>query len=270
MTRTSVLWAALLWAGPGAALGMESAAERGGLMDPQAVHAPVTVLIPWDRQAKRRQGVVVRRRRNLTHQVRLGAPPATQIEHTVLDLASEAATVRDAVGWITRACRRKLTTPDRLSRALHLRVRIRRRRLLLALTATVSPTADSVLEHEYDRVAASHGLPKATAQRKETLPAHGGAEGPRRRRIRRDRDYEQYDTVVELDGRLGHDDAWDEFRDLDRDNDTEEQGRSSLRYGYADVYGRPCDVVRQVAVVLTRKGWPGPLLRCGANCTASG
>jgi hypothetical protein len=270
MTRASTLWAALLWAGSGAALGYESAGERVGLIDPLPADDPVFLVIPWERQASPRPGVVIRRRRNLTSQIRMGAPPCTQVEHTVLDLASSAPTARDAVGWVTRGYRKRLTTPHRLETALNSRVRIRRRRLLTALVASVSPDSESVLEHEYDRVTAAHGLPNAASQRRDTLPAHGGVEGPRRRLVRRDRDYDEYRTVVELDGRLGHEDVADTFRDLDRDNDSQERGHATLRYGYADVFGRPCDVARQVAVVLRHAGWTGSLRQCGPNCTASG
>jgi hypothetical protein len=223
---------------------------------------PVAVLIPWDRRARSFPGVIVRRRRNLERHVRRGSPPTTRIEHTVLDLASDAKSVRDAVGWITRAYQRKLTTPARLELALNSRVRLPRRRLLLALIATVSPGTESPLEHEYDlRVVRAHGLPPAREQHRERTGGRG---------VRRDRDYRKYGTVVELDGRAGHEDAWDTFRDMDRDNSTQEDGKATLRYGAVDVFGRPCDVARQVGVLLRRGGWVGQLIRCGPHCTALG
>ena len=262
LTREAVRWAALLWAGPGAALGYTSAAECVNLAPAPAPTDPVIVLIPWERRARGCPGVIVRRRRHLEHYVRRGAPPTTRVEHTVLDLASDASSVRDAVGWITRAYQRKLTTPARLELALKTRVRLPRRRLLLALIATVSPDAESPLEHEYDLwVARAHGLPAAQGQRRERT---GG------RSVRRDRDYSEYGTVVELDGLAGHDDAWDTFRDMDRDNSTQEDGKATLRYGTVDVFGRPCDAARQVGVLLRRGGWGGQLLSCGPNCTALG
>jgi hypothetical protein len=188
--------------------------------------------------------------------VRRGSPPTTRIEHTVLDLASDARSVRDAVGWITRAYQRKLTTPARLELALNSRVRLRRRRLLLALIATVLPDAESPLEHEYDlRVARAHGLPPAQRQHRERTGGRG---------VRRDRDYSEFD------GRAGHEDAWDTFRDMDRDNSTQEDGKATLRYGAVDVFGRPCAVARQVGVLLRRGGWGGRLIRCGPHCTALG
>jgi hypothetical protein len=184
------------------------------------------------------------------------------VEHTVLDLASDASSARDAVGWITRAYQRKLTTPARLELALNSRVRLPQRRLLFALIATVSPDAESPLEHEYDRrVARAHGLPAAEGQRLERTGGRG---------VRRDRDYSKYGTVVELDGLAGHNDAWDTFRDMDRDNSTQVDGKATLRYGAVDVFGRPCDAARQVGVLLRRGGWGGQLLSCGPNCTALG
>jgi hypothetical protein len=262
LTREAARWAALLWAGPGAALGYTSAAECVGLAPAGSPTDPVTVVIPWERRARSCPGVIVRRRRHLEHHVRRGSPPTTRIEHTVLDLASDARSVRDAVGWITRAYQRKLTTPARLELALNSRVRLRRRRLLLALITTVSPDAESPLEHEYDlRVARAHGLPPAQKQHRELAGGRG---------VRRDRDYGEYGTVVELDGRAGHEDAWDTFRDMDRDNSTEEDGKATLRYGAVDVFGRPCAVARQVGVLLRRGGWGGQLIRCGPHCTALG
>jgi hypothetical protein len=202
--------------------------------------------------------------------VRRGNPPTIRIEHTVLDLASDSQNVRDAVGWITRSYQRRLTTPDRVRRALDSRVRIKRRRLLLALTASVPADAESLLEHEYDRVTKAHGLPAPSAQVGETLSSLGGGTRSAHLRVRRDGAYREFNTVVELDGRLGHEDAWDTFRDMDRDNLTQEQGSATLRYGHADVFGRPCQLSRQVAVVLRQHGWTGDLRACGPNCTPLG
>jgi very-short-patch-repair endonuclease len=189
-------------------------------------------------------------------------PPSTTAAHTVLDLASEARTTRDAVGWITSAYRSQLTTPDSLEMALHSRVRLKRRRLLEALLARVPDDTESPLEVEYHlRVERAHALPRARRQVRANL---GG------QRIRRDLDYDEFDTVVELDGRLGHDDPQHRFRDMDRDNETAVEGKCTLRYGAADVFGDPCRVARQVAGVLARAGWKGELRRCGPNCRTLG
>jgi len=260
--RLAMLWAAVLWAGDDAVLGFRSAAEVLGLAPLGNPGDLVVVVIPWERQSVSRRGIKVRRRRHLHRQISVGWPPTTSVEITTLDLASEAQTVRDAVGWVTRAYQRRLTSPARLALALHGRVRIRRRQLLKALVTTIDATTESPLEHEYVvAVESAHGLPRARRQVKDRVGT---------RDIRRDFDYEDYDTVVELDGRLGHEDAWDQFRDLDRDNATTVDGSAHLRFGFADVFGRPCAVSAQVGQVLQRNGWTGDVRRCGPNCTALG
>ncbi len=262
ITRGAELWAGLLWAGDGGVLGFESAAEVVGLTPFRSVGSPVTVVVRWERRARTRPGIVVRRRRHLARMIRRGMPPSTTVEHTVLDLASESPSVRDAVGWITAAYRLHLTTPDALAAALRSRVRLRRRRLLESLLITVPDDTESPLEVEYHlRVERAHGLPRAKRQVRANL---GG------RRIRRDVDYDEYGTVVELDGRLGHDDPQHRFRDMDRDNETTVEGKRTLRYGAADVFGGPCRVARQVGGVLARAGWTGTLRTCGPNCRALG
>ena len=53
-----------------------------------------------------------------------------------------------------------------------------------------------------------------------------------------------------------------------RDNAAAVDGRTVLRYGWADVAGRPCEVAAQVADVLRAAGWRGVLRRCHADrCT---
>lgn len=66
--------------------------------------------------------------------------------------------------------------------------------------------------------------------------------------------YEAYDTVVELDGRLGHE-YESAFRDRRRDNAAIVRGDVALRYGFVDVDEHPCDTAAQVALVLHARGW---------------
>jgi hypothetical protein len=42
-------------------------------------------------------------------------------------------------------------------------------------------------------------------------------------------------------------------------------GLHTLRYGWADVTERACETAAQVATLLARQGWPGPLRRGGAG-----
>ena len=73
--------------------------------------------------------------------------------------------------------------------------------------------------------------------------------------------YEEYQLVVELDGRLGHD-GIGRFRDMYRDNAGVVEGVVTLRYGWHDVTDRPCAMAIQVGDVLMRRGWFGVPRRC--------
>jgi very-short-patch-repair endonuclease len=107
------------------------------------------------------------------------------------------------------------------------------------------------LEHAYLRdVERAHGLPAASRQVSVS------------RGTRSDAVYEEFGVVVELDGRVGHSGAEAVFRDLRRDNAHAELNMTTLRYGSADVRGRPCDVAAQVAAVLRRRGWTGTYAGC--------
>jgi hypothetical protein len=87
------------------------------------------------------------------------------------------------------------------------------------------------------------------------------------RRGRRDRCYEKYDLIIELDVRQYHP---DERRLLDqaRDNDATATGRSTLRYGWHDVTPERCATAAQVHAVLTKRGYTGPLRPCSPSCGA--
>ena len=101
-----------------------------------------------------------------------------------------------------------------------------------------------------------HGLPEARRQRVVLMSGN---------RRRTDNDYEPFALVVELDGRLGHE-GQGVFRDRTRDNITTVSGRATLRFGWADVDTKACEVAQDVAVLLWSRGWRGKLKRCGVSC----
>ena len=75
--------------------------------------------------------------------------------------------------------------------------------------------------------------------------------------------YEDYATLVELDGRAAHPES---SRDLDtrRDNANVADGWATLRYGWIEVSEHSCEVATQLARTLRRRGWPGSLRPCSA------
>jgi hypothetical protein len=106
-SREAKLWAAVLRAGPGAALSHETAAEIHGLTDKPSTRIHISV--PAERRPgehRKIPGVVIHRSRGLVPEWH--APwelPRTSVEDTVLDLIGAARTFDDAYGWISIAVR---------------------------------------------------------------------------------------------------------------------------------------------------------------------
>ncbi len=252
-------WAARLHAGPEAVLSHESAGVEQGLLDdaPATVH----VMVPANHRVVARPGVRVHRSRRLgerRHPAR--TPPQTRVEHTVLDLVDLVDPARpadDVVALLTRACQRRLTTPAKLRTAMRGRARQRHRGLVEQVLRDVEDGVASPLERRYARdVERAHGLPSG----RRNLGT-----GPQGRRRYRDVDYAAFATTVELDGRAYHPvDA--RALDDERDNAVVLSGSVVLRYGWAAVARRPCEVAAQVAAVLTARGWSGRPRPCGGSC----
>ncbi len=257
LTSAALRWAALLACGPGAVLSHATAAAMHGLRIPadQRIH----VTVPAERHIVAPSGVVVHRSRRLaaTSHPAL-APPRTRIEPTVVDLIAGAGTLDRALSLIAQACQGRLTTAGRLQVEVAARRTLRWRSAVLTALADVTAGSHSLLELRYLRdVERRHGLPR----------------GERQRAVRRgsrpewtDVAYDAHATVVELDGRLGHDDPTEVWRDMRRDNAAVAAGEAPLRYGWADVTGRPCAVAGEVGAVLAARGWKGRLRKCGGSC----
>ena len=175
----------------------------------------------------------------------------------MLDLAIGAASLDEALGWIFRACGSRKTTPDRLAAALALRDRMRWRTELGAALGLGAQGVHSLLEFRYvNRVERPHGLPAAARQYRVTRAGQ---------RQYQDVTYQAYGVVVELDGRAAHPVEL-RWRDIRRDNASAAEGQVTLRYGWADVTQRPCQVAAEVGAVLSGRGWDGWLRRCGPAC----
>jgi Transcriptional regulator, AbiEi antitoxin len=247
LSRRAKLWAAVLYSGPGALLSHRTAAELAGLTDSPSESIHVTV--PVDRRVTPAAGIVVHRSARASevlHPARL--PPQSRIEETVLDLVHQAGSLDDAVGWVTRALGRRLTTQDRLRAALAQRARQRWRRELTELLSPDLVGLMSVLERRYQRdVERRHGLPAGARQ----------VQARRKDRTEyRDVLYEDYATCVELDGRLAHP-GEQRWRDIRRDNAVAADGGVTLRYGWLDVTAWSCQTAAEVYRALRARGFTG-------------
>jgi predicted transcriptional regulator of viral defense system len=256
--REAFLWGAVLRAGPLSILSHETAAELDGLVDRRSKLLHVTV--PARQHMRGITGLVIHRSRRSIAVRRHGRLPLqTAIEETVLDLAQVATSFDEVISLLARACQRRLTTPFLISETLGLRERVRWRTEIEQALRDVAGGVHSALEYRYLRdVERGHGLP--TAERQARAVKDG-------RSIYRDALYRRYGVAVELDGNANHP-AEQRWRDNRRDNAAAADGIFTLRYGWADVTERPCETAREVAAVLTQRGWPGPLRRCGPGCRA--
>jgi hypothetical protein len=257
--RDTWLWAALLRAGPGAALSHLTAAELHGLIDHPGESVFVTV--PSTRRIAARD-LVVHTSSRIARATQPGRePPRTNLEETVFDLTELAETFDDACGWITRAVARRLTTEERLTEVLKRRKKMRWRAALHDVLAAAGDGIHSVLEYRYLRdVERAHGLPRSRHQVRVVIDGKAAY---------RDAYYEAYGLAVELDGRLAHPDE-ERWRDTRRDNQASARGVETARYGWRDVYGHPCETALLQARILRRHGWQGTPRPCSEGCPLAG
>jgi hypothetical protein len=245
--------AALLYAGPGAALSHVSAAFHHGLRDRPG--EPIHVSVPSNRRVRRQPGL------RLHHRDRMppawGVLRATSPSATILDVANlKDTSVDDVVGLVCSAAQKNHDIGQILTE-LAKRQRTRHRALLLDLSAAVDRGVESPLEYRYHRLERVHGLPLSRLQVRQVIDGLW---------LRADCVYEGLGVRVELDGRLSHPfgrtdaDTW-------RDNSVLiHTGEITLRYRWHHVAVIPCEVARQVALALRARGWTGWPKPCGPGC----
>ena len=235
-------WAAVLAGGDQGLLCRRSAAHLWGI-HPEACE-PIQVLIPEETRITDRSRLEFIRSRHppKAH----GSPPRTPLADTVLDLC--AIQPDRTATWISQALHTRRTTESGIAKALAQRQRQPHRRLIEAILQQHSEGVHSELERIFRRdVERAHGLPTGRRQIRDEYYCT---------------DVEYLGTlIIELDGRLGHE-GLGRFRDMARDNHHLVHGRPTMRYGWPDVTEQPCEVARQIAAVLLRLGWAGPLLSC--------
>lgn len=271
LTRRAELWAAVLYTDPvtrtghkaekttrqRAQLSHETAAEIDGLLDERS-HL-IHLMVSAEAHIKSAPGIRIHRTRNL-RDLRFppGELPRTLVEDTILDLAHETDDFDEVCALVTRAVGRNLTSAAAMRIVLAERRAHRWRRELSELITAADGGAHSVLEFHYDRdVEHAHGLPQSRHQ--VPFRKKDGSKGFR------DRVYDEFTLVIELDGKLAHP-ADRHWTDKARDNAAAAGGEQSLRYGWHDIRRDPCGTAIQVANVLRRRGWKGQPKPCSQRC----
>ncbi len=227
--RKAELWAAVLYAGPGAALSHATAAAQLGLLDIE----PTIVEVSTPRDVRTVRGVLVYRRPQLTREFRDGLPitPAAQ---TIVDLAA----VRDA-----RIVRRALAQLDyrrqldvNAVRAVCQRGRRGSARLREAL-ASYEPKlayANGRLEEEFLEWCGRCNLPAPLVNAR----VHG---------FMVDAYWPDAGLVVELDGYSNHATPAQRRRDYARDLQLRGHGLTVLRYDWELFRTRKAEVRAEIA-----------------------
>ena len=198
LTWWQCAWAAVLFYWP-EVLSHDSAVYPGGTSQARVNHVAIehprkpACRLP-DVEVHRLSGLNSRAQWNLS-------PPRMRLEEAVLDVCAATRSRLDALATATDVCQRRRTTA---------------RRLLAAL---------AVLENAYlNRVERAHGLPRGRRQ-KPSRSADGV--------IYRDVEYEEFDLIVELDGRLWREGLRQRAKDMERDLDAAVDGRKSVRVSWA-------------------------------------
>lgn len=256
LTRAQREWIAVLAAWP-AALARESAlGQRVGPVVDIAIHPGRKVKVPsW---------VSVERVTDLDARAHTRAlPPRMRVEHAVLDVMIRHLDddLPSAFAALARATYGRRTTPATVLVALASRTRVPHRATLTSLVEDLRDGACSVLERGYLRlVERAHGLPRGSRQHRSTATGRATDQDVR---------YDDYDLVVELDGRAFHDTP--EARDRDALRDLAElaaSGSATVRVTYGLVFADACRTAEWIATVLRQRGWRGALLPC-PRCRAA-
>ncbi len=253
-------WAGVLFYEPAALAGRP--ALRAGAGPGWRHHddaAPIEIAVGVERTVRNAAGYRVRRCVDLETRVRWNTgPPRIRTEHAAIDVASQQTDRWHTIAVLADVCQTRRTTARRILVHLSERGRVRERRWLTEVLRDVAEGTCSVLEHGYlVHVERAHGLPRPARQ-----PSESSDRGP----VYRDVSYRRYGLLVELDGRLFHDTADQRDRDLDRDLDAAVGGRSTIRLGWGQVYGRPCRTAGAIGRLLQTRGWDGSPVPCGAGC----
>ena len=181
------------------------------------------------------------------------SPPRVRIEEALIDVAVRKTDDFGAIAVLADAIQARRTQAVRIRAALDGRARAPRRDFLSGVLADLEHGTCSVLEHGYlTLVERPHALPTARRQVHDIS----------RRSIYRDVLYDEFDQLVELDGRMWHDNATQHDADLDRDLDAAVDRIATVRLGWGQVFGRPCETAVRVGRLLAARGWVGVPTRC--------
>lgn len=235
------LHAALLWAGPGAALSHRTAAALHGFA--RFRESGVQLVSPREKRSPR--GMTLYKVDTLrgADVARLEGLTVTSVTRTLLDLAATEPEA-DVRACLDEALRRKWTTLDDFELVLRdhegKRGVARLRRLVAALQGAGGPT-ESALEDKVLDLLDAEGLPRPVSQ-------HAVYAGGRLRRL--DFKFANSRVVIEADGYAYHSSPAAFERDRERLNALRVRGFVVLQWTWRALLERPDELVAQLRHVL--------------------
>ena len=243
LTLDQQRWAAVLTAGPDAALAGRTALSMAGLRnwEDDGIH----VLVPLGHRMTQVPDVrvVFHQSRSFTSAALNGARPArTPVPRSAIDAATWSRSPRAAAGLLAAVVQQRLTTAELLRQALRLAGPIRHAPLLRSVLADVAGGADALTEIDFGKLCRRFGLP-APVRQQIRLDSTG-----RRRYLDATlRGPDGREVGVEIDGAL-HMVATQWWQDVERDNELRLSGDLVLHFPSLAVYLHP----ERVAVQLLR------------------
>ncbi len=234
-SREADLWAAVLYAGPGAALSHATAAHSRGLID----YAPRVIEVSTPRKVRSLPGVRVYGRREITRVSSRGVP-TTSIPEMMVDLAATNGlpTVNRALGQLD--FRHQLDVPVLLAACGSGQRGSRRLREALARYQPELKYANGPLEEAFLELCARRRLPLPRLN----VRVHG---------ILVDAHWPEAQLVVELDSEKSHSSPGQRRRDRRNDLKLRGHGLTVHRYDWELVHEQPAEVCADVAAVLERQ-----------------
>jgi hypothetical protein len=258
LTWRQQAWAAVLFHAP-AALAGHSALHAWGVRghEPRP-GSPIYVCVDRTRSVERRMGTHVRQIARMETLCVMGAGiPRQRVEHALIDVASAHRHLDDCVAVLADAVQDRRTTAPRLLLALGARTRVRHRALMREVLGEVQTGVQSVLEHRFKvDVERAHGLPEALRQTRVLAGT---------KVTERDAEYAEFGVVVELDGRIAHEEPAKRWADVDRDISAAIVGQITIRPGWRHLL-EPCALARSLSELLRSRGWAGHPTPCSADC----
>lgn len=246
LTERQKRWAAVLNAGPGAALCARTAAEEAGLVGWEA--EAIEVLVPRGRTVEALPAIPVKRhesrRFSPEHVHPSRVPPQTWAARSVLDAATWTSRARGACALVAAAVQQRIVTPEQVIAELEGAGRIRHRRIMRSALLDVQGGAQALSEIDFGLLCRRWGLPEPERQVVRVEP-----NGRRRYLdvVLRARSGKK--VVVEIDGafHLRPVRYWD---DMDRQNELTIAGDRTLRFPTIALRLDHAQVMNQVARAL--------------------